>query len=577
MMTTITQCLNPGSTYVPMTDSLIDVPFYDYACTDWFYHAKAYAASLDPKREVDDVLSDLCTKWNLPHPHINFPPVDHDGDGVSSQASPNRPKACLFLTKLAKTRNRVFLWFLHKPSPILHGTITKEAVRSGPSALKIIVQVPGFDPDAGADIWGTTPLIRSIKLRYIEAVGFLVQDVRVDLNAVDRDWMTALHHACECLEEKLVETLLADRRINVNCRNKDGATPLMLAAQHRSPEVANVLLQDGRVDVNLADAEGTTALHHACRRDRDELVEILLADSRTDVNCRNNDGRTPLMMALILGSFKAVELLLQDDRVDVTAVDRVGMTAFHWACGCRWHKHEIVRQILANPLTDVNHQWDTDSWSPLMVAAYGGCPDSVAAVLDRPGVKVNLKGKQGTALCIAARDGYVDVVKALLVHPGVELNIPDVEGYTPFLQAVRWGHTNVLEVLLADERVDTGVCNIHGQTALSIAAQWAHLDIAKVLLQRGLNLNTRDNEGRTPLMHAQENLSLQLSELDQEENEGEDSGSEDSVSDGGEPSPTTDQLRQDLIRRHHSVINFILSQPGIDTTGFTPVIFPTFS
>jgi len=129
MMTTISQCLNPGSSQVPKTINQFSEPFYEYAFICWIHHAKEFAGSLDPKREVGDVLSDLCVKWNLPHPYLNLNPSNHDQGGCSPQASSDPRQACPFVIQLADTPSLLFLWFLHTPTPAHKASVMMEAIQ----------------------------------------------------------------------------------------------------------------------------------------------------------------------------------------------------------------------------------------------------------------------------------------------------------------------------------------------------------------------------------------------------------------------------------------------------------------
>jgi len=365
--------------------------------------------------------------------------------------------------------------------------------------MKIILQIPSVDPNAGMFYWGGTPLIRAVEWGALEAVKLLLKDVRVDVNAVDRNGRTALHAACSSRRPRIVEALLADSRTDVNCHQCTGTTPLMSAAQVGSQEAVELLLQDVRVDVNEVDRRGKTALHRACKEDQDRIVAILLANPWTNVHCRQPDGTTPLMLAVHNRSLKAAKAFMQDLRVDLNAVDHDGRTALHQACIRGYH--DIVRALLADPRTDVNYQRDADSWSPLMFAAFEGNLDTVAVILDCPRVTVNSKGKTVTAIELAWAKDHVYVVMFMLTHPGVELSIPDVEESDPPPEVVYGDHTNLVDVLLADQRVDMGTRNNCAQTAFILAVTRRRLELVKLLRQHGLDLKTRINKGPAPLMH----------------------------------------------------------------------------
>ena len=92
-----------------------------------------------------------------------------------------------------------------------------------------------------------------------------------------------------------------------------------------------VLLESQVVEVNEVNAKGETPLHLAARNKSDggvQLIEMLLLKGG-DVNCQNKWGQTPLHYAAIADCFDNLQRLTAVASVDVNIVDLNGYNALH--------------------------------------------------------------------------------------------------------------------------------------------------------------------------------------------------------------------------------------------------------
>jgi ankyrin repeat protein len=115
-------------------------------------------------------------------------------------------------------------------------------------------------------------------------------------------------------------------------------------------------------------------------------------------------------------------------------------------------------------------------------------------------VDVNSKDtKYGqTPLWMAAVGGHEAVVK-LLLEKGVDPNLKPTSGYsdgrTPLSIAAAVGHEKVVKLLLANDGVDLNSKDNNSRTPLSIAAANGHGAVVKLLLEKGAELESKDNYG----------------------------------------------------------------------------------
>jgi ankyrin repeat protein len=130
----------------------------------------------------------------------------------------------------------------------------------------------------------------------------------------------------------------------------------------------------------------------------------------------------------------------------------------------------------------------------LMAAAKNGRLDTVKKLLDQK-VNVNALSKQGiTALMLAAENTQVEILN-LLLNKKADPNLEDQTGWTALMKAVYQGNTACVATLAARSRQEVN-------RGLLIAALTGHKEIAKILLDNGAEIDTRAEDGRTPLMLA---------------------------------------------------------------------------
>jgi len=150
-------------------------------------------------------------------------------------------------------------------------------------------------------------------------------------------------------------------------------------------------------------------------------------------------------------------------------------------------------QLFLEAGIDVNSQDATGS-TALMAAAREGRIDVVNKLLEQK-LNLNTQDKQGeTALMLAAANDHADIVK-LLLKKNADPNIQDLSGWSALMKAVYQGDTASVEALVAQSHQEVN-------RALLVAALTGHKEVVKVLLDNGAEVDTRADDGRTPLMLA---------------------------------------------------------------------------
>lgn len=118
------------------------------------------------------------------------------------------------------------------------------------------------------------------------------------------------------------------------------------------------------------------------------------------------------------------------------------------------------------------------------------------------GAAVNHRDKYGrTALFEAARSGYLDIAK-LLIERGAEVNVADRRGHTPLQETIAFAHRDTFELLIA-HGADALVVDAEGRS-LAMECCINNAALLERVLEFGLDLEQRDHEGKTALIHAAE-------------------------------------------------------------------------
>jgi len=323
---------------------------------------------------------------------------------------------------------------------------------------------------------------------------------RADLDMTDDQGFTPLHLACwrvtaELDEESalhfeakhghpcVVEVLLKCRA-NPNLQNKFGKTPMQLCKGHI--QIASTLIQLG------VDSRGCTQLHHVCYGgDADAVATLLKAGS--EVNALDAQGRTPLFYACEGHedghSHEEVMRVLLEARAEVNVRSNDTRTVLHIAC--RGGQNEIVSMLL-DSRADLD-MTDDQGCTPLHLAC-------LACVCQR------CRASPTTLIFgCGGEDSWrstTNVVNTLLME-GAHVNSKQKRtGWTPLMTAASRGF-GAKVCLLLEKGVEINARDSNGRTALDYACEkggnQGHQDVVKYLLNAGADLRVRTQTGETPL------------------------------------------------------------------------------
>ena len=121
---------------------------------------------------------------------------------------------------------------------------------------------------------GMTPLMWAVRAENMVKIRSLISD-RADVNAVDRDGWSVLHHAADtCVQSSEAMETLISSGARVNAEDQEGSSPLLYASQIGAYKCVQSLLQHG-ANINMSNKRGETPLSRAANYGGgDESAEI---------------------------------------------------------------------------------------------------------------------------------------------------------------------------------------------------------------------------------------------------------------------------------------------------------------
>jgi uncharacterized protein len=165
---------------------------------------------------------------------------------------------------------------------------------------------------------------------------------------------------------------------------------------------------------------------------------------------------------------------------------------------------QTVSQLLSAQ-ADLANAHTAEGLSAVLLATYYGQPE-IARLIVEHGANLNIFE--------AAAVGQLDTVKSILSAQPDLVNSYAPDGFYPLGLAAFFGHTQIVSYLL-DQGADVHQTarNTQRVNALHAASANQHLDICRMLIERGIDVNARQEGGFTPLQAAAQNGQIELIEL----------------------------------------------------------------
>jgi glutamate dehydrogenase len=172
------------------------------------------------------------------------------------------------------------------------------------SSIKALV-AEGVDPAKEVNYDSRTALHLAAAEGHLEVVKYLVSEVKVPLNPLDR-WENSPLADAILSKHEAVATYLHEAGAQLNANNEMGRR-MCRAAAEGSLMTVDFLLKSG-VPVGSSDCDGRTALHLAAAAGHVNICERLIA-ANADVNVVDRWGATPISDAVQFKHFELAQML----------------------------------------------------------------------------------------------------------------------------------------------------------------------------------------------------------------------------------------------------------------------------
>jgi len=195
------------------------------------------------------------------------------------------------------------------------------------------------------DSQGRTALMYALENNKIEVIKLLVErnsdSNRLSYNIGDNHGQTPLIKAVIKNDTDAVKYLLEEPKVNINARDHSSRTALIYAVIYGHKDCVDLLLDKG-ADMSVEDCEGKTAfIHAAINYGEGERKDIIgeLDERGADINAKDHKGITVFMHLIVAISNMtssdhkqpSVPRFLENQKINVDATDNEGKTALMYA------------------------------------------------------------------------------------------------------------------------------------------------------------------------------------------------------------------------------------------------------
>ncbi|XP_063307399.1 transient receptor potential cation channel subfamily A member 1 isoform X1 [Pelobates fuscus] len=292
-------------------------------------------------------------------------------------------------------------------------------------------------------------------------------------------------------------------------KDDSDATPLHYAAKHALLELILMIINEGTEEVlDVVDCKGNSPLHWAVNKNKLDSVKVLLSRG-ADPNLQNFYKQSPLHLAIQLHHNSIVEELANHATTQIDIEGDLGNTPMMLAC--YKDNHEALSLLIKRGAKICKQ--NKLGYYPVHLTACSGSIKCLELILKKgQEVGYTIEGminftdnEKSSPLHIAVQNGGLEMVKACIGY-GAKIDLKQVNDNATALHfASTQGATEIVKFMISSYKGDKNVIDLpdgNNETPLHKSALFDHVELAEYLLSMGANIDSLDNEMRTPLVLA---------------------------------------------------------------------------
>ena len=346
--------------------------------------------------------------------------------------------------------------------------------------------------------FGYTALLWASQQGHLNVVKCLIKEFNVDVMQKDLRGCSCFYRAARCNQITIVKYLASKNPSLIDEPENEGRTPLWIASFKGHEEMVEYLANQ-EADVEKLGVDRTTTLRVACQEGKLGALMMLVEKGQANILAKDIHGRTGFFMAAAKNHITIVKYLVSKDLSLFDEPDNEGRTPL-WIASFKGHE-EMVEYLVKQGANI--EKLGVDRTTPLRVACQEGKLGALMVLAEKGQANILAKDIDGrTGFFMAAQNNHVKVMEYLQQN-GANINQTNNNNCSPLYIACQKGNKEAVEYLIQN-KADVELA-LNGFTPLMTACSGGNLEIVKMLLLQGkLNLDTRNQQGKTALDIAKE-------------------------------------------------------------------------
>ena len=370
------------------------------------------------------------------------------------------------------------------------------AAKGGDVSIIEIILSDGIEVDS-KDSFGATPLMICCCKMQKAGSRFPTLSKGADPSLTTNVGRNLLHAAVEGGDVSIVKAMLL-HDLPLDSTDNDGITSLIIAAALNNVKTVEFLLSKG-ADPFLKTNEGRTALFFTAQGFHTDVIKLMLSCG-LEIDSQDDQGLTTLMWAAVRANLPAVRCLLEKG-ADPLLTANNGWSSLHFAsCGANTG---TIETLLSKGI-DVNVKTDSIIlMTPLMVAIRNQNMEAVKCLLENgadPLVECGLVRLSSLffVLYLGNSESTLLFMIEAMLSSGLNINAQSSNGWTALMCAAFLKKCEVFDFLLS-KGADPSLKDKVGRTVLHHASEGGDITIIEKCLSFELDIESKDNDGKTAL------------------------------------------------------------------------------